>query len=45
MRMDQALRLKDSDLENSHLKKVAVDFALDNVILKEAARGNSLASL
>lgn len=27
--------------ENSRLKRVVADFALDNAILKEAARGNS----
>jgi len=41
--VDQALPLKDLDLENSHLKKVVADFPLDNIILKEAVGGNSLA--
>jgi putative transposase len=40
MRVDQARRLKDLEQENSRLKKVVADFALDNAILKEAARGN-----
>jgi transposase-like protein len=40
MRVDQAHRLKDLEQENSRLKKVVADFALDNAILKEAARGN-----
>jgi len=41
MRVDQAHRLKDLEQENSRLKRVVADFALDNAILKEAARGNS----
>jgi len=40
MRVDQARRLKDLEQENARLKKVVADFALDNAILKEAARGN-----
>jgi putative transposase len=40
MRVDQARRLKELEQENSRLKKVVADFALDNAILKEAARGN-----
>ena len=41
MRVDQARRLKELEQENSRLKRVVADFALDNAILKEAARGNS----
>ena len=41
MRIDQARRLKALEQENSRLKKVVADFALDNAILKEAVRGNS----
>jgi putative transposase len=41
MRVEQARRLKDLEQENSRLKRVVADFALDNAILKEAARGNS----
>jgi putative transposase len=41
MRIDQAHRLKELEQENSRLKRVVADFALDNAILKEAARGNS----
>ena len=41
MRIDQARRLKELEQENNRLKKVVADFALDNAILKEAARGNS----
>ena len=40
MRVDQARRLKELEQENARLKKVVADFALDNAILKEAARGN-----
>ena len=41
MRIDQARRLKELEQENSRLKKVVADFALDNAILKEAVWGNS----
>ena len=41
MRIEQAKRLKELEQENSRLKRVVVDLALDNAILKEAARGNS----
>ena len=41
MRVDQAKRLKDLEVENSRLKKLVADLSLDNSILKEAARGNS----
>ncbi len=41
MRIEQAKRLKDLEQENSRLKRVVADLALDNAILKEAARGNS----
>jgi transposase-like protein len=40
MRIDQARRLKELEQENSRLKRVVADFALDNAFLKEAARGN-----
>jgi putative transposase len=40
MRVDQARRLKELEQENSRLKKLVADLSLDNVILKEAARGN-----
>ena len=40
MRIDQARRLKELEQENSRLKKVVAEFALDNAILKEVARGN-----
>jgi hypothetical protein len=38
--VDQAKRLKELERENSRLKKLVADQALDNAILKEAARGN-----
>jgi transposase-like protein len=41
MRVDQAKRLKDLEVENSRLKRLVADLSLDNSILKEAARGNS----
>jgi transposase-like protein len=41
MRVDQAKRLKDLELENLRLKKLVADLSLDKEILKEAARGNS----
>ena len=40
MGVNQARRLKELEQENARLKKVVADFALDNAILKEAARGN-----
>jgi len=41
MRVDQAKRLKDLEVENARLKRLVADLSLDNSILKEAARGNS----
>ncbi len=41
MRIEQAKRLKELEKENSRLKKLVADLALDISILKEAARGNS----
>ena len=40
MRLDQAKRLKQLEKENSQLKKLLAEQALDNAILKEAAAGN-----
>ncbi len=40
MRVDQAHRLKELEQENSRLKRLVADLSLDNVILKEASRGN-----
>jgi len=41
MRIEQAKRLRKLEQENSRLKRVVADLALDNAILKEAAQGNS----
>lgn len=40
LQMDQAKRLKELEKENSRLKKVVADLALDNSVLKEVAQGN-----
>ena len=40
LRVDQAKRLRDLERENTRLKKLVADMALDNDILKEAASGN-----
>jgi hypothetical protein len=40
MQVDQAKRLKELEKENSRLKKVVADLALDNAILKEVNQGN-----
>jgi transposase-like protein len=40
LRLDQAKRLKELELENKRLKKIVADQALDAEILKEAAKGN-----
>jgi transposase-like protein len=39
LRVDQAKRLKELELENSRLRKVVADLTIDNSILKEASRG------
>ena len=36
--MDQAKRLKELEKENARLKQLVADLAVDNAILKEAAR-------
>jgi transposase-like protein len=41
LRIDQAKRLKELERENSRLKRIVADQALDITILKEASRGNS----
>lgn len=41
LRVNQAKRLKQLEKENLRLKKLVAEQALDNAILKEAARGNS----
>jgi len=40
MQVNQALRLKALEKENSQLKKLVADLSLDNAILKEVSRGN-----
>ena len=40
LRIDQARRLKDLELENSRLKKLVADLSIDNQILKEVSKGN-----
>jgi len=40
MRVNQAKRLKELEKENSQLKKLVADQALDIAILKEAASGD-----
>ena len=37
---DQVKRLREREQENTRLKKLVADIALDNAILKEAAQGN-----
>jgi transposase-like protein len=39
IRMDQAKRLKELESENSRLKRLVADQALDMLILKEAVSG------
>ena len=40
MKAEGMKRLKELEKENARLKKAVADLALDNQILKEAARGN-----
>ena len=40
LRMDQAKRLRELEKENTRLKRIVADQALDNAILREAASGN-----
>ena len=40
LKLDQARRLKVLERENARLKKLVADQALDNSILREAAKGN-----
>ena len=40
LRMDQAHRLKELERENSRLKKIVAEQALDISIMKEAVSGN-----
>lgn len=40
MAVDQLKRLKELEKENARLKKLVAEQALDNLILKEVAKGN-----
>ncbi len=40
MKIDQAKKLKELELENSRLKKLVADLSIDNQILKEVSKGN-----
>ena len=40
MQVNQALRLKELEKENSRLKRLVADLSLDNAILKESSKGN-----
>ena len=40
MRVEQARRLKELEVENTRLRKAVSDLTLDKLILKEAAEGN-----
>ena len=40
LRVDQAKRLRELDLENARLKKIVANLSLDNLILKEVSKGN-----
>lgn len=40
MQVNQALRLKELEKENSQLKRLVADLSLDNAILKESSKGN-----
>ena len=40
LKVDQAKRLKELEQENARLKRLVADQALDNAILREAARPN-----
>ena len=40
LRVEQAKRLKDLERENSRLKRLVADQALDNAMLRDVAEGN-----
>ncbi len=40
MKLDQAKRLKELEVENARLKKIVADLSIDNSILKEVSKGN-----
>lgn len=39
MKLDQARRLKDLELENARLKRAVAELTVDNQILKEVSKG------
>jgi putative transposase len=39
MKIDQAQRLRELELENARLKRLVADLSLDNAIIKEALKG------
>ena len=39
LRIDQAKRMKELELENARLKKAVADLTVDKIILKEVAEG------
>jgi len=40
LKVDQAKRYKELEVENQRLRKVVADLTIDNSILKEVTRGN-----
>ena len=40
MKTSQAKRLKELEKENQRLKRAVADLTVDNMILKEASKGN-----
>lgn len=40
LQVDQAKRLKELEQENSKLKRLVANLSLDNLVLKDFARGN-----
>jgi transposase-like protein len=40
LRVDQAKRMKELELENARLHKIVSNLTIDNSILKEVAKGN-----
>jgi putative transposase len=40
MKVDQAKKYKELEIENTRLKKIVADLILDNSVLKEVAKGN-----
>lgn len=40
LRVDQAKRMKELEVENQRLKKLVADLSIDNQILKEVSKGN-----